>query len=183
MSVITVLVEPSSQQTTDGFQKLEFVLPRTWHTKGVKRKCGKLQLKYGSLSEGSQAIGGAGRKEILSPLPFSAPVPISANSVKSATFEIFKSTVYSLLFFLSVLMIPNGGTESSPIRCEWLTKSDPIPILRMVFSVLWRWLTILETKMKGQLLSLLSWSCLHCRSTSVCRSTRSAGRKRLTAGC
>ena len=66
MSVITVLVEPSSQQTTDGFQKLELVLPRTWHTKGVKRKCGKLQLKYGSLSEGSQAIGGAGGKEILS---------------------------------------------------------------------------------------------------------------------
>ena len=65
MTVITVLVEPF----TANFRWLpetELVILRTWHTKAVKGKSGKLQFKYGSLSEGSQVIGDAGRKEILS---------------------------------------------------------------------------------------------------------------------
>ena len=40
--IVSVLVEPSSQQTTDGFRKLELDLLRAWHTKAVKGKSGKL---------------------------------------------------------------------------------------------------------------------------------------------
>ena len=40
--IISVLVEPSSQETTDGFRKLEIDLLRAWHTKAVKGKSGKL---------------------------------------------------------------------------------------------------------------------------------------------
>ena len=47
--IISVLVEPSSQQTADGCRKLELVSLRAWHTKVVKGKSRKLQFKYGSL--------------------------------------------------------------------------------------------------------------------------------------
>ena len=40
--IVSVLVEPSSQQTTDGFRKLELDLLRAWDTKAVKGKPGKL---------------------------------------------------------------------------------------------------------------------------------------------
>ena len=39
----------TSQHITDGCRKIELVLLRVWHTKAVKGKAGKLQLKYGSL--------------------------------------------------------------------------------------------------------------------------------------
>ena len=40
--IISVLVEPSSQETTDGFRKLQLDLLRAWHTKAFKGKSGKL---------------------------------------------------------------------------------------------------------------------------------------------
>ena len=40
--IVSVLVKPSSQETTDGFRKLELDLLRASHTKAVNAKSGKL---------------------------------------------------------------------------------------------------------------------------------------------